>query len=195
MNGKLSYGQQGHNQQESGVHLDILEERDGGPRTPQVTFPGREQQQGQPGDQRKGDDPLAQECQRVVGQVRTAQKLEERAAEDEREVHGGPGRIRTLKGIWHIHRVGSGLMGFKMRQDQQQAGINDRAADKGPIAGLPFLRELGDGGQPRWRPGPARAGRADPTPDRRPSRRVKPVPGRWRRAGHNRWGTHCAAGW
>ena len=75
---KLGNDQQGHDQQESGMNLHVFQERHGRGPAQQVPLQSGEHEEGQPGHQQKGDDPLAHERQRVVGQVRTAQKLEER---------------------------------------------------------------------------------------------------------------------
>jgi len=51
-----------------------------------LSFQSREQKERQPGKQRDDDDAPAQQLQRIVHQTRPAQKLEERPAQDEREV-------------------------------------------------------------------------------------------------------------
>ena len=70
------------------MNLHILQEGDGRARAPQVPFQGTEHQERQPGQQQRNRDAQAHQPQRIVRQVRPAQKLEERAAQDEREVRG-----------------------------------------------------------------------------------------------------------
>ncbi len=78
------------------MNLDIEQKWHIGTAAPQVSFQRREQQKRQPGKQRDNDDALAHHHQRIVGQVRPAQKLEERAAQDERELGGIPQEIPTI---------------------------------------------------------------------------------------------------
>ena len=97
------------------MNLHILQEGHGHAPAPQVPFQGTEHQERQPGHQQEGGDPLAHERQRIVGQVRPAQKLEERAAQDQREVRRSPERTQVFGGLWRIHCVRSDLMWFKVR--------------------------------------------------------------------------------
>jgi len=48
-----------------------------------LSLQGRKHQERQPGQQRDDEDALTHQQQRIVGQVRPTQKLEERPAEDE----------------------------------------------------------------------------------------------------------------
>ena len=86
VHGELGNDQQGQDHQEPGMNLHILQEGDGHAPAPQVPFQSTEHQERQPGQQRHNHDALAHQPQRIVRQVRPAQKLEERAAQDEREV-------------------------------------------------------------------------------------------------------------
>ena len=83
---QLGDDQQGHRQQEPDVHLGVVDERHRHARSPRLTLQSREHQQRQPADHRDGHHALAQMRQRVVGQMRAAQELEQRPAQDEREV-------------------------------------------------------------------------------------------------------------
>jgi hypothetical protein len=67
------------------VHVHIEQERHGDGPAEQLPACGRKQQW-QPRQQHDRDDAAALQPQRVVSQVRPAQQLEERAAEDQREV-------------------------------------------------------------------------------------------------------------
>ena len=83
---KLGNDQQGHRQQEANVNFHVHQEGYGRTPAQHLSFQSREHQERQPGKQRDDDDASAHQHQRIVGQVRAAQKLEERPAKDEREV-------------------------------------------------------------------------------------------------------------
>ena len=88
--------QQRQRHQEADVGFDVEQERHARAAAPQVSFQPREQQQRQPSQQRNDDDALAHHHQRVIGQVRLPEKLEERPAEDEREIGGIAQKIPIL---------------------------------------------------------------------------------------------------
>ena len=81
------------------MNLHILRER-ARPRSPhRCPSRAREHQERQPGkQQRNEEDALAHQQQRIVGQVRPAQKLEERPAQDERKVRLIP--VQKYRGWW-----------------------------------------------------------------------------------------------
>ena len=68
------------------MNLHVAQERDGHAPAERMPFQSREREQRQPGKQRDDDRAAADQLQRVTGDVRPAQKLVERSAEDEREV-------------------------------------------------------------------------------------------------------------
>ena len=65
----------------------------------QLSFQNRERQERRPGKQRDDDDALVHQHQRIIGQVRPTQKLEERPAQDEREVPWISEQTQTITGL------------------------------------------------------------------------------------------------
>ena len=78
--------QQGQRHQEADVNVHVLQERDGRTAAQQLPVQGRTQEERQPAEQRDDDNALAQELEMIVGQMGPAQKLEERAAQDEGKI-------------------------------------------------------------------------------------------------------------
>ena len=95
---QLGNDQQGHRHQEADVNFHVQQEGHGHAPAQHLSFQGREHQERQPGKQRDDDDALAHQHQRIVGQMRPAQELEERPAQDEREVLRIP--EQTVTGHW-----------------------------------------------------------------------------------------------
>ena len=128
---ELGNDQQGQRHQEADVNFHIQQKRYGRAAAQQVSFQSREHQERQPGEQRDDDDALAHQHQRIVGQVRPAQKLEERPAQDEREVRRIPEQIQTVGGLrgagLHLQylRAGAKLMRSSQQDDPatHQPGI------------------------------------------------------------------------
>jgi hypothetical protein len=87
-----------HGHQEADVNLHVQQKRHGRTAAQHLSLQGRQHQERQPGQQRDDEDALAHQQQRVVGQVRPAQKLEERPAQDQREVRRLP--EQTDAGPW-----------------------------------------------------------------------------------------------
>ena len=83
---KLGNDQQGHRHQEADVNFQVQQERHGRAPAQQLPFQSGEHQERQPGKQRDDDNTPPHQPQRIVGQMRPTQKLEERPAQDEREV-------------------------------------------------------------------------------------------------------------
>ena len=100
MHHQLGDDQQRHRDEEADVNFDVHQERHGHAAAQQPSFHCREHQERQPGKQRDDDDSLAHHQQRIVGQVRPAQELEERPAQDEREVRRIPERGQTFRRYW-----------------------------------------------------------------------------------------------
>ncbi len=82
--------------------VDFYIEQEWYDRTPteSVLFQNRENQERQPSDERNGDDTAPRQHHRVIGQMRTTQKLEQWPAQDEREIRRvlkeWPARLWTL---------------------------------------------------------------------------------------------------
>ena len=72
--------------EETHVNLEVQQKRDGRPSAQRLSFQSREHQERQPRNQRNDDDALPYEHQRVVGEVRPTQKLEERPTQDDGEL-------------------------------------------------------------------------------------------------------------
>ena len=83
---KLRNDEQRHRHQKADMNLHVQQEGYGRAPAQRLSFQSREHQERQPGEQRDDDDALAHQLQRIAGQMRPAQKLEERPAQDEREV-------------------------------------------------------------------------------------------------------------
>jgi hypothetical protein len=90
---KFCNDQQGDRQQEANMNFQVQQEGYGRVPAQQLSFQSRERQERQPYDQRDDDDASTHQHQRIVGQMRTTQKLEEWPAKDEREVLRIPGHI------------------------------------------------------------------------------------------------------
>ena len=86
MHDQLGGDQDRQRDEETDVRLDVVEERDPDRAARAHARERRQQQQRQPGDARDDQHPPAQQLQRVSGQVRAAEKLEQRTAEHQREV-------------------------------------------------------------------------------------------------------------
>ncbi len=72
--------------QETHVHLEVADERDGDVVADSPARGERQQQQRQPGDGGQDDDPPRQQFQGVARKARAPQQLEQRPAEHERKV-------------------------------------------------------------------------------------------------------------
>ena len=83
---ELGNDQQRQGHQEADVNLHVQQKGYSRTAAQHLPLQGREHQERQPGKQRDDEDALTHQQQRIVGQVRPAQELEERPAEDEREV-------------------------------------------------------------------------------------------------------------
>ena len=99
VNDKLRKDQQRQRHQKADMNFHVQQERHGGAPAQQLPFQSREQEKGQPGEQRDDEDPLHQEFKSVSGEMRPAQKLEERPPQDERKLLG-------FKKLWFVHIVG-----------------------------------------------------------------------------------------
>ncbi len=82
----LGGDEQRHHHQKAQMAFHVLQERQGVVAPDQMTLQGRQNQQGRPGEQGEEKAPAAKQPKRVVRKVRSAQKLKERTAADEREV-------------------------------------------------------------------------------------------------------------
>jgi hypothetical protein len=83
---QLGHDQQRQRDQKADMHFHVPQERDGDVPTQRLAFQRREYQERQPGQQRDEEDAAVQEIQSSPGQMRPPQQLEERPAQDEREV-------------------------------------------------------------------------------------------------------------
>ena len=104
---QLGNDQQRQRHQEADMYFHVQQERHGRAPAQQLPFQSREQQQRQPGEQRDDEDALAQQLSASSGQVRPAQKLEKRPAQDERKILG---LLKILAYPYHlseIYRFGS----------------------------------------------------------------------------------------
>jgi hypothetical protein len=86
MHDQLRDDQHRQRQQEPGVRFDVLQEGNTDRAAPEVPAQGREDQQREPREERDGDDPAAQELQRIAAQMGALEHLEQRSAQDHREV-------------------------------------------------------------------------------------------------------------
>ncbi len=107
---QLGDNQQWHRQQELGVNVHVHEERHGDVPAQHVSCECRERQQRQPGEQRDHDDAPACQHQRIVGEARATQQLEERSAQHQREIRWSPpqvftDRFRSRSGPISVHGV------------------------------------------------------------------------------------------
>ena len=97
--------QQGERRQIADVDFHVEQEGDPNTAFQQPSFDCRKDEERQPGKCGDDDDPPADHQQRVVGKVRPAENLEERPAQDEREVllNSSPGRVGAQCGRSGIH--------------------------------------------------------------------------------------------
>ena len=107
VNHQLRGDQQRQRHQEPRVHVDVEQERDGLGSAERLPLQQRERQERQPREQRNAHHALSHQGQRIVRQADPAHQLEERAAEDQREVlrrgehAGGAGRKHLWTGKEH----------------------------------------------------------------------------------------------
>ena len=78
----------GNDHQKLDMNFHVQQEGYGGTSAQHLSFQGGEHQKRQPGEQRDDEDPSPQQFQRVSGEMRPTQKLEERPTQDEREIGG-----------------------------------------------------------------------------------------------------------
>ena len=88
--------QQRKRHQVADVNFHVEQERHRDASVHQPSLQGREQQQRQPRKHRDDDDALSKHRRRLVGQVRTPQKLEQRPAQHQREIRRIPCRSRFI---------------------------------------------------------------------------------------------------
>jgi hypothetical protein len=118
------------------VNFHVQQKRHGRTSAQHLPFHSGKQQERQPGKQRDDDDALAHQHQRIVREVRPAQKLEKRPAQDERKIRRIPERIQSVGGRRGASlpvrclRAGAKLMRSSQKDDQatQNASSESRSA-------------------------------------------------------------------
>ena len=98
MNDELRDDQQRHRDQEAHVRLDVAQERHAFFRAPHVSLEERQREQRQPRNPDDRNGPMTKQFEFVTGEMRTAEQLEQRTAEDQRKILRRTDRSYALGG-------------------------------------------------------------------------------------------------